>query len=89
MNRPFSRQVRKPVAVRGGAVLWGELHCGDQVGEGLCAGAFLCGWWGWCLEHPVVWLLWGFRVLQFCADGGEGVSEGWGAGGGRVPDCSR
>ena len=59
----------------------GELHCGDGVGEGLCAGAFLCGWWGRCLGHLVVRLLWGFRFLQFCADGGENVWEG-GLGGG-------
>ena len=45
VDRPFPWQVSKPVAVRGGAVLWGELHCGDGVGEGLCAGLFLCGWW--------------------------------------------
>ena len=36
---------RNPVAVWGGVVLWGELHCGDGVGEGLCAGFSLCGWW--------------------------------------------
>ena len=30
---------------RGGAVLWGELHCGDGVGEGFCAGFFLRDWW--------------------------------------------
>ena len=81
VDRPFSWQVLKPVAARGGAVLWGELHCGDGVGEGLCAGAFLCGWWGWCLGHIVVRFLWGFRFLQFCADGGEDVSEGGGGGG--------
>ena len=81
MDRPFPWQVAKPVAVRGGGVLWGELHCGDGVGEWLCAGAFLCGWWGWCLGHLVVRLWWGFRYLQFCADGGEDVWEG-GEGGG-------
>ena len=57
VDRPFPWQVPKPFAVRGGAVLWGELHCGDGVGEGLCAGAFLCGWWGRCLGHLVVRLL--------------------------------
>ena len=36
---------QNPLRVRGGAVLWGELHCGDGVGEGLCVGFFLCGWW--------------------------------------------
>ena len=45
VDRPLPSQVSKPVAVRGGAVLWGELHFGDGVGEGLCAGFFLCGWW--------------------------------------------
>ena len=78
---PLLWQVLKPVAVWGGAVLWGELHCGDGVVLGLCAGAFLCGWWGWCLGHPVVRLLWGFRFLQFCADGSEDVWEGGGGGG--------
>ena len=65
-------------------MLWGELHCGDGVDEGLCAGAFLCGWWGWCLGHLVVRLLWGFRFLQFCAVGGEDV---WGGGGGGGVGC--
>ena len=46
VDRPFRWQVPKPVAVWGGAVLWGELHCRDGVDGGLCAGAFLCGWWG-------------------------------------------
>ena len=82
MDRPFSWQVLKPVAVRGGAVLWGELYCGDGVGEGLCAGAFVCGWWGWCLGHLVVRLLWGFRFRQFCADGGETSGRVGEAGGG-------
>ena len=81
VDRPFPWQVPKPVAVRGGAVLWGELHCGDGVAEGLCAGAFLCGWWGWCLGHLFVRLLWGFCLLQFCADGGEDIWEGGGGGG--------
>ena len=45
VDRPFPWQVSKPVSVRGGAVLWGKLHCGDGVGEGLCAGFVLCGWW--------------------------------------------
>ena len=83
VDRPFPWQPPKPVAVRGGAVLWGEFHCGDGVGEGLYAGAFLRGWWGWCLGHLVVRLFWGFRFLQFCADGGEDVWEGvggWGVG---------
>ena len=62
-------------------MLWGELHRGDGVGEGLRAGAFLRGWWGWCLGHLFVWLLLGFRLLQFCADGGEDISEGGGGGG--------
>ena len=43
VDRPFPRQVSKPVSVWGGAVLWGELHCGDGVSEGLCAGLVLCG----------------------------------------------
>ena len=81
MDRPFSRYVSKHVAVWGGAVLWGELHGVDGVGEGLFVGAFLCGWWGQCLGHLFVRLFWGFRFLQFCADGGEEVLEG-GAGGG-------
>ena len=81
VDRPFWWQVAKPVAVRGSAVLWGELRCGDGVGEGLCAGAFLCGWWGWCLGHLFVRLLWGFHFLQFCADSGEDVWEGGGGGG--------
>ena len=80
VDRPFSWQVPKPVAVRGGAVLWGELHCGDGVGEGLFVGGFLCGCWGQCLGHLVVRLLWGFRFLQFCADGGKDVLEGGGGG---------
>ena len=62
-------------------MLWGELHCGDGVGQGLYVGAFLCGWWGQCLGHLVVRLLWGFRFLQFCANGGEDVLEGGGGGG--------
>ena len=33
--------------------------------------------------HLVVWLLWGFWFLEFCADGGEDVLEG-GEGGGVV-----
>ena len=81
VDRPFPWQVPKPVAVRGGAVLLGELHCGDGPGGGLCAGAFLCGWWGWCLGHLFVRLLWGFRLLQFCADGGEDICEDGGGGG--------
>ena len=36
---------RNPVAVRGGAVLWRELHCGDGVVEGLWVGYFFCCWW--------------------------------------------
>ena len=44
-------------------------------------GALLCGCWGRCLGHLVVWLLWGFRFLQFCSDGGEDVLEGGGGGG--------
>ena len=31
--------------------------------KGLLLGALLCGWWGWCLGHTVVGLLWGFRFL--------------------------
>ena len=62
-------------------MLWGELHFGDQVGEGLLVGALLCGRCGRCLGHLVVWLLWGFRLLYFCADGGEDVLEGVGGGG--------
>ena len=62
-------------------MLWGELIFGDGVGEGLFVGAFLCGWLGWCLGHLVVRLSWGFRFLQFCADGGEDVLEGGGGGG--------
>ena len=81
VDRPFPWQVAKPVAIWGGAVLWGELHCGDGVGERLCVGAFLCDWWGSCLGHHVVRLLWGFRFLQFCAYGGEYVWEGGGGGG--------
>ena len=65
-------------------MLWGELHCGDGVGEGLFVGGFLCGMWGRCLGHLVVGLLWGFRFLQFCADNGEDVLEG---GGGRGVQC--
>ena len=61
--------------------MWGELHCGDGVGEQRFVGAFLCGWWGRCWGHLVVSLLWGFRFLQFCADGGEDVLEGGGGGG--------
>ena len=57
-------------------MFWGKLHCGDGVGEGLFVGGFLCGWWGRCLGHLVVRLLWGFRFLQFCADGGKDVLEG-------------
>ena len=34
---------RNPFRSGGGAVLWGELHCGDGVDEGLCAGLVLCG----------------------------------------------
>ena len=45
VDRPFPWQVSTPVAVRGGAVLWRELRCGDGVGEGLFAGFFLCGSW--------------------------------------------
>ena len=66
-------------------MLWRELHCGDEVGEGLFVGAFLCGWWGRCLGHLVVRLLCGFRFLQFCADGGEDVLEGGGGGGVQCP----
>ena len=80
VDRAFSRQVPIPVAVRGGAVLWGQLHCGDGVGDGLIVGGFLCGWWGRYLGHLVVRLLWGFRFLQFCADGGEDVLEVGGGG---------
>ena len=29
--------------------------------------------WGWCLGHLFVRLLWGLRLLQFCADGGEDI----------------
>ena len=32
----------------------------------------------WCLGHLFVRLLWGFRLLQSCADGGEGIWEGLG-----------
>ena len=60
---PFPRQVSKPVAVRGGAVLQGEFHFGDGVGKGLLTGALLCGWWGQHLGHLIVWLFWGFRLL--------------------------
>ena len=48
--------------------------------RGSVRGLFLCGWWGWCLGHLVVRLLWGFGFLQFCA-GGEDVWEGGGGGG--------
>ena len=60
---PFLRQVSKPVAVRGGAVLRGEVHLGDGVHKGLLVGALLCGWWGRRLGHLVVWLLRAFRFL--------------------------
>ena len=62
-------------------MLWGELHFVDGVGGGLFLGAFMCAWWGRCLGHVVVRLLWGFRFLQFCADGGEDILEGGGGGG--------
>ena len=63
MDCPFSQQVSKPVAVRGGAVLRGEFHLLDGVRKGLLVGALLCGWWGRRLGHLVIWLLWGFRCL--------------------------
>ena len=44
-------------------MLWGEVHLGDGVGEGLLVGAFLWGRSGRCLGHLVVWLLRGFRGL--------------------------
>ena len=44
-------------------MLWGGVHFGDGVGEGLLLRALLCGWWGQRLGHLVVWLLWGFRSL--------------------------
>ena len=31
--------------------------------------------------RPVQQLLWGFRLLEFCADGGEDIWEGGGGGG--------
>ena len=80
VDRPFQWQITKPVAVRGGAVLWGGLYCGDGVVEGLCTGVCLCGWCLWCLGHLFVRLLWGFRLLQFCADGGKDIWEGGGCG---------
>ena len=81
VDRQFPWQVFAPLAVRGGAVLRGELHLGDEMCEGLLVGAFLCGWWGRRLEHLVVRLLWRPRFLQSCADSGEDVLKG-GRGGG-------
>ena len=75
LDCPFPRQVMLPVAVRGDAVLWGQLPSGDGGCEGFRVGALLCGWWCWHLGCCVSRLLLGLCCLQLCADGGEGVME--------------
>ena len=84
VDRPFPWQVSKPVSVWGGAVLWGGLHCGDGVGEGLCGG-WSCvvggdGAWGISSSSCCgAFASWSSALMVAKPSGRVGEAGGWGA----------
>ena len=85
VDRPFPWQVPKPVAVRGGAVLWGELHCGDGVVRGSVRGLFCVvggdGAWGiWSSVCCGAFASCSSALMVAETSGRVGEAGGWGAG---------
>ena len=65
-------------------MLWGELHCGDGVVRGSLWGLSCAVGGGGAWGISSSGFLWGFRFLQFCTDGGEGLLQ---VGGGGLVQC--